>query len=151
MPIWPCYLDCHEAGLCCYLVIHIENLLLPLLLFYFHLWPLYWLSLVHTDFGPLTPPPSTVPIRLDKASAPTLSLLGLLDQNLYIHKHSKLLTQTLKMEAACASKASATLTTSTWSIDPRAELTSTTNHPSHDLRNWLIFHSESKLSQQICK
>jgi hypothetical protein len=22
-----CYLDCHEAGLCCYLVIHMENLL----------------------------------------------------------------------------------------------------------------------------
>jgi hypothetical protein len=22
-----CYLHCHEAGLCCYLVIHIENLL----------------------------------------------------------------------------------------------------------------------------
>jgi hypothetical protein len=33
-----CYLDCHEAGLCCYLVIHIENLLRPLQLFYFHLW-----------------------------------------------------------------------------------------------------------------
>jgi hypothetical protein len=31
MPI--CYLDCHEAGLCCYLVIHIENLLCPLQLF----------------------------------------------------------------------------------------------------------------------
>jgi hypothetical protein len=41
-----CYLDCHEAGLCCYLVIHIENLLRPLQLFYFHLWPAYWLSLV---------------------------------------------------------------------------------------------------------
>jgi hypothetical protein len=27
------YLDCHEAGLCCYLVIHIENLLRPLLPF----------------------------------------------------------------------------------------------------------------------
>jgi hypothetical protein len=25
-----CNLDCHEAGLCCYLVIHIENLLRPL-------------------------------------------------------------------------------------------------------------------------
>jgi hypothetical protein len=21
-----CYLDCHEAGLCCYLMMHIENL-----------------------------------------------------------------------------------------------------------------------------
>jgi hypothetical protein len=39
-----CYLDCHEAGLCCYLVIHIENLLRPLQLFYFHFWPIYWLS-----------------------------------------------------------------------------------------------------------
>jgi hypothetical protein len=38
-----CYLDCHEAGLCCYLVIHIGNLLSPLHLFYFHLWPIYWL------------------------------------------------------------------------------------------------------------
>jgi hypothetical protein len=38
---------CHEAGLCCYLVIHIENLLHPLQLFYFRLWPLYWLSLVY--------------------------------------------------------------------------------------------------------
>jgi hypothetical protein len=42
-----CYLDCHEAGLCCYLVIHIENLLRPLQLFYFHLCPIYWLSVVH--------------------------------------------------------------------------------------------------------
>jgi hypothetical protein len=32
-----CYLDSHEAGLCCYLVIHVENLLPPLQLFYFHL------------------------------------------------------------------------------------------------------------------
>jgi hypothetical protein len=39
-----CYLDCHEAGLCCYLVIHIEALLFPLQLFYFHLCPIYWLS-----------------------------------------------------------------------------------------------------------
>jgi hypothetical protein len=30
-----CYLDCHEAGLWCYLVIHVENLLRPLQLFYF--------------------------------------------------------------------------------------------------------------------
>jgi hypothetical protein len=41
-----CCLECHEAGLCCYLVIYIENLLRPLQLFYFHLWPIYWLSLV---------------------------------------------------------------------------------------------------------
>jgi hypothetical protein len=46
MCIHVCYLDCHEAGLCCYLVIHIENLLHPLQLFYFHFWPIYWLSLV---------------------------------------------------------------------------------------------------------
>jgi hypothetical protein len=32
-----CYLDCHEAGLCCYVLIHIENLLHPLQLFCFHL------------------------------------------------------------------------------------------------------------------
>jgi hypothetical protein len=31
-----CYPDCHEAGLCCYLVIHIENSLRLLQLFYFH-------------------------------------------------------------------------------------------------------------------
>jgi hypothetical protein len=41
-----CYLDCHEAGLCCYLVICTENVLRPLQLFYFHLWPIYWLSLI---------------------------------------------------------------------------------------------------------
>jgi hypothetical protein len=40
------YLDCHEARLYCYLVIHIENLLHPLQMFYFHLWSIYWLSLV---------------------------------------------------------------------------------------------------------
>jgi hypothetical protein len=40
-----CYLDCHEARLYCYLVIHIQNLLRPLQLFDFHLWPIYWLSL----------------------------------------------------------------------------------------------------------
>jgi hypothetical protein len=42
MHVW--YLDSHEAGLCYYLVIHIENLLRPLQLYYFHLWPIYWLS-----------------------------------------------------------------------------------------------------------
>jgi hypothetical protein len=41
-----CYVGCHEAGLCCYLVIHIENLLHPLQLFYSRLWPIYWLTLV---------------------------------------------------------------------------------------------------------
>jgi hypothetical protein len=45
-----CYLDCHEAELCCCLVIHTENLLCPLQMFYFHLWPIYWLSLVHHHF-----------------------------------------------------------------------------------------------------
>jgi hypothetical protein len=39
-------LACHEAGLCCFLVTQIENLLRPLQLFDFHLWPVYWLSLV---------------------------------------------------------------------------------------------------------
>jgi hypothetical protein len=42
-----CYLDCHEAGLCCYQVKHIENLLHPLQLFYFHLWLIYWLSFIY--------------------------------------------------------------------------------------------------------
>jgi hypothetical protein len=41
-----CFLDSHGAGLCCYLVIQIENLLRRLQLFYFHLWPICWLSLV---------------------------------------------------------------------------------------------------------
>jgi hypothetical protein len=41
-----CYVDCHDAGLCCYLVVHVENLSHPLQLFYFHLWPIYWLSLI---------------------------------------------------------------------------------------------------------
>jgi hypothetical protein len=40
------YLNRHQVGLCCYLVIQIENPLLPLLLFYSHLWPIYWLFLV---------------------------------------------------------------------------------------------------------
>jgi hypothetical protein len=38
-----CYLDCYEAGLCCYLLTHIETLLRPLQLCYFHLWRTYWL------------------------------------------------------------------------------------------------------------
>jgi hypothetical protein len=40
------YLNCHEGGLCCYLVTHIENLLHPLQPFYFHLCPIYWTSLI---------------------------------------------------------------------------------------------------------
>jgi hypothetical protein len=42
-----CYLNCHETGLYYYLMIHIGNLLHLLQLFYFHLWPTYWLSLVN--------------------------------------------------------------------------------------------------------
>jgi hypothetical protein len=45
MRVW--YLCCHETRLCCYLVIHIENLLRPLQLFYFHSSRIYWLSLAH--------------------------------------------------------------------------------------------------------
>jgi hypothetical protein len=41
-----CYLDYHEAGLCCYLVICVGNLSHPLHLFYFRLWPIYWCSLM---------------------------------------------------------------------------------------------------------
>jgi hypothetical protein len=41
-----CYVDCHEAGLCCHPVVHIENSLRSLHLFYLHLWLIYWLSLV---------------------------------------------------------------------------------------------------------
>jgi hypothetical protein len=44
MRVWQ--LDCHENGQCCYLVMHIENLLHPLQLFYSQLWPIYWLSIV---------------------------------------------------------------------------------------------------------
>jgi hypothetical protein len=46
MPMRACYLDCHKAGLCCYLVIHTGNLLHPLQIFNFQLWPINWLSLV---------------------------------------------------------------------------------------------------------
>jgi hypothetical protein len=41
-----CYLDCHEAGLWCYLVLHIENQLHILQMLYFRLWPIYWLVLI---------------------------------------------------------------------------------------------------------
>jgi hypothetical protein len=52
--LWTCAcesakLDCHEAGLCCYLVVHIENLQRTLQLFYYHLWSIYWLSIIHLD------------------------------------------------------------------------------------------------------
>jgi hypothetical protein len=36
--MYVCYLDCHEAGLCCYLVIHIENLLFIHIHIYYHPW-----------------------------------------------------------------------------------------------------------------
>jgi hypothetical protein len=39
-----CYLDCHEAAMCWYLVVHMGNLLHPLQLSYFYLWPFYWPS-----------------------------------------------------------------------------------------------------------
>jgi hypothetical protein len=47
-----CYLDCHEAGLWCYLVIHIESPLRPIQLFYLYLWPIYWLSYILTGWMP---------------------------------------------------------------------------------------------------
>jgi hypothetical protein len=49
MRMYICYLGCHEAGLCCYLVRNIENVLHPLQLFYFHFWPIYWLGLLYTQ------------------------------------------------------------------------------------------------------
>jgi hypothetical protein len=51
MSMHVCYLDCHEAGLCYYLVIHIETLLRPLRVIHFHLWPIYWLSFVKYRSG----------------------------------------------------------------------------------------------------
>jgi hypothetical protein len=59
-----CYIDYHEARLCSYLVIQIETLLHQLELFYFHFWPIYWLS-------------SVVPhrhVRSDLVSQPPCSL-----------------------------------------------------------------------------
>jgi hypothetical protein len=50
MRIRVCYLDCHESGLDCYLVIYIEKLLRLLQLFYFHLWPIYRLCLVLVSY-----------------------------------------------------------------------------------------------------
>jgi hypothetical protein len=44
-----CFLNCHAAGLFCYLDIHIEIILRPLRLFYFHLRNIYWHSLIYTD------------------------------------------------------------------------------------------------------
>jgi hypothetical protein len=49
MRIHVCYLDFYEAVLCCHLVIHVENQLRPLQLFYFQLWPIYWLLLVRYE------------------------------------------------------------------------------------------------------
>jgi hypothetical protein len=48
-----CYIDCDEAGLCCTLLIHLENLLHPLQLFYFLLRPIYRVPLVVYSFGVL--------------------------------------------------------------------------------------------------
>jgi hypothetical protein len=47
-----CYIDCHEAGPCCYLVIHIGNLLCPLQLFA-SICDLF-VTLSHTWNGPLS-------------------------------------------------------------------------------------------------
>jgi hypothetical protein len=44
---WTCACSSATAGLCCYLVIHIENLLHSSQLFYSHLWRSHWLSLLH--------------------------------------------------------------------------------------------------------
>jgi hypothetical protein len=58
---------------------------------------------------------STVPIDLDKVPAPTLPLMGLMDQNLYINKYSfTLLALNQKMEVPCIPETSALLTTFTW-------------------------------------
>jgi hypothetical protein len=46
-----CYLDCHDAGLYYHLVVHTENLLRRLQMFYFHMWPIYWIIL-----SPKSPP-----------------------------------------------------------------------------------------------
>jgi hypothetical protein len=43
------YLGGNAAGLCSYLAIHIETLLHPLQLFYFQLWPIYWLSFIFSE------------------------------------------------------------------------------------------------------
>jgi hypothetical protein len=48
------YLDSHEVGLCCYLMVQIENLLRPFQLFYFHLWHVYWRSLLSRHVGRAT-------------------------------------------------------------------------------------------------
>jgi hypothetical protein len=40
-----CYLDCHEAGMCCYLLTLIDNLIRPLELFYLRMRPIHWRSL----------------------------------------------------------------------------------------------------------
>jgi membrane-associated PAP2 superfamily phosphatase len=56
-----CYLDCLEFGLCCYLVIHVENLLYSCHLLCFHLWTVYWLSLVRVNYFPTLPCPSHPP------------------------------------------------------------------------------------------
>jgi hypothetical protein len=64
-----CYLDWQEAGLCCYQVIHIGNLVRPLQLFYFHLWPIYWPPLTNIS-------KQETPVRTHKAVNTKLLLLG---------------------------------------------------------------------------
>jgi hypothetical protein len=46
MSMCVCCVYYHEGGLCCYLVIHIENLLRSWQLFYFHLYTIYWAPFV---------------------------------------------------------------------------------------------------------
>jgi hypothetical protein len=50
MHVRVCYLHCIEAGLCCYLVIKIENILRQLRLLYFHLCPIYRLFIVEDRY-----------------------------------------------------------------------------------------------------
>jgi hypothetical protein len=66
---------------------------------------------------------SSVHVGPDRAPALTISPMGLLDQNLYMHELTPL-TSTLKMKAACAFEVLAALNTSTQCVNPRAESTS---------------------------
>jgi hypothetical protein len=78
-----CYLDSHEAGLCYYLVLHIENPLHPLQLFQFYLWPIYWLSLIITWNLLLISVnicPGICLERLGKTSKISVSIVGLWSQ-----------------------------------------------------------------------
>jgi hypothetical protein len=46
-PFWLLKPASEECMCICYLVVHMENLLHPVQVFYFPLWPIYWLSLVY--------------------------------------------------------------------------------------------------------